>query len=226
MIQNKTNQLEQRLGHSFSNKDLLFLALSHRSVGAKNNERLEFLGDALLGSIISQRLFMQFPQAREGELTRMRSQLVRGDTLAEIAMEFNLGEELNLGEGELKSGGFRRASILADAMEAIIGAIFLDSDIEIAKERVLTWYSSRLEDLKVDVVEKDPKTRLQEYLQEKRLPLPEYATLQELGEAHNREFVIECSISKPTHKASASNSSKRAAEKHAAQKILEKLGVK
>ena len=219
----KTSRLEKYIGYQFSNLDLLSRALSHRSVGAENNERLEFLGDSLLGVIVSEALYVQFPSASEGVLTRMRSQLVRGDTLAEIAKEFELGDYLNLGEGELKSGGFRRASILADALEAIIGAIFLDSTLEQAKLCVLNWYASRIEDLDISEEIKDPKTRLQEYLQERKLPLPKYTLIEEKGEPHNRQFMVACSIVKPKLETQSQATSKRVAEKQAAALILTQL---
>lgn len=220
-----SNRLFSRIGYRFSNQSLIELALSHRSVGKTNNERLEFLGDSLLSLIISERLFSQFPNVREGDLTRIRASLVKGETLAEVAREFDLGEYLKLGEGELKSGGFRRASILADALEAIIGAIYLDSDMETCKECVLAWFASRLDSLDPGEEGKDSKTRLQEFLQQRKEPLPEYIIVSVEGEAHAKEYVVQCSLSGRPETAKATSTSKRTAEKAAAAKVLVKLGL-
>ena len=218
-------RLAKRLGHTFKNPLLLEQALSHRSLGKNNNERLEFLGDSLLGFIIAESLYAKFANAREGDLSRARSQLVKGDTLAEIAREFELGEYLKLGEGELKSGGFRRSSILADSVEAIIGAIYLDAGMESCKACVLSWYDSRLQKLEIETVAKDPKTQLQEFMQEKKWPLPDYSLVEEKGEAHARQFVVECHVSHKNIRATFSSSSKRAAEKGAANEVLRLLGL-
>jgi len=177
----------------------------------------------LLSIAISDALFQQFPKAREGDLSRLRSTLVRGKTLAELAREFELGDYLRLGEGELKSGGFRRDSILADAFEAIIGAVYLDSDFETCRALVLTWFASRLASISLENTEKDPKTRLQEYLQDKKKPLPEYTVVSIDGEAHSREFVVECRIGRDNLVTSASASSKRSAEKLAAELMLKRI---
>lgn len=217
------HQLEAKLGYSFNNLSLLDTALSHRSFGAKNNERLEFLGDSLLNFIIASALFEKFPDAREGDLSRLRATLVQGKTLAQIGREFDLGEYLNLGSGELKSGGFRRASILADAVEAIIGAIYSDSDFATCKGRVLTWFAGRLENISVENTQKDPKTRLQEYLQEKKKALPKYVVVETRGESHAKEFVVECRLSWFSQVTSASSSNKRGAEKLAAEKMYAAL---
>ena len=218
-------RLQSKIQYSFNDPQLLERALSHRSMGKQNNERLEFLGDSLLGFIIAEELYKRFPDEKEGVLTRLRSVLVRGETLAELALDFDLGEYLKLGEGELKSGGFRRASILADSVEAIIGAIYLDSDMATCKACVLQWYESRLKNINSQSVTKDPKTRLQEYLQEKKLPLPEYRLVEELGKDHAKEFVVDCSLRHIDVSANAKHSSKRNAEKLAAQAVLQKLGV-
>lgn len=218
-------RLESKLGYQFNNKQYLELALSHRSVGKHNNERLEFLGDSLLGFIIAEALFLKFPEEKEGNLTRLRSQLVKGETLAEVALEFDIGEHLLLGEGELKSGGFRRASILADSVEAILGGIYLDGGMAACKSCVLSWYQQRLDSLSPAKVQKDPKTQLQEYLQQRRKPLPDYKLVKEVGEAHAKQFVVECTLKTLNIKASASETSKRGAEKLAAQKVLHQLGV-
>ncbi len=221
MISN-VKQFQSLIGYQFNDISLLETAVSHRSVGKNNNERLEFLGDSLLNCIIAEALFKKFEKAKEGDLSRLRSSLVKGDTLAEIAQQFNLGEYLLLGEGELKSGGFRRASILADAVEAIIGAVYIDSDMDTCRNVVLHWFAERLSAITLSNTEKDPKTRLQELLQEKKLPLPQYIVVETSGQAHAMEFVVECKIDgKKSSK--AKSKSKRQAEKLAAQEMLGKL---
>jgi len=164
-VSQSLSRLERRLGHTFQNQELMLLALTHRSFAGRNNERLEFLGDAILNFVAGEALFERFPQAREGQLSRLRARLVKGETLAVLARGFELGEYLRLGSGELKSGGFRRESILADALEALIGAIYLDADMETARERVLAWLADEFEGLTLVDTNKDPKTRLQEFLQ-------------------------------------------------------------
>lgn len=217
--------LERLIGYSFNDESLLILALTHRSVGANNNERLEFLGDSILNFIIAEDLFRRFPKAREGQLSRLRAQLVKGVTLAEIAKEFGLGDYLLLGSGELKSGGFRRESILADAVESIIGAIFNDAGFEAAKERVLHWYSERLEGLTLQDTQKDPKTRLQEFLQSRQQALPDYEVVTVEGEAHAQTFYVECNIVMLKQKSRGSGSSRRVAEQKAARAALTALGL-
>ncbi|PCK08274.1 MAG: ribonuclease III [Alteromonadaceae bacterium] len=219
------NILEKRIGYVFINKSLLEKALSHRSMGKNNNERLEFLGDSLLSLIITQTLFTRFPEAREGDMSRFRASLVKGETLAELAREFELGDFLRLGEGELKSGGFRRASILADAVEAIIGAIYCDAGIDVCDACVLGWFSDRLSRISLESVDKDPKTRLQEYLQDKRLPLPHYDVVEATGKSHEMNFVVRCRLEKPKKVCDASDSSKRGAQKKAAEQMLSLLGL-
>ncbi len=216
--------LYQVIGYQFKDKALIVRALSHRSVGKRNNERLEFLGDAVLGYVIAQALFEQFPDDNEGKLSRYRSLLVRGETLAELAVEFRLGDYLNLGSGELKSGGYRRASILSDAMEAIIGAIVLDSDIETARKCVLSWFKDRIATVDQKVL-KDPKSRLQEFLQARKMALPEYSILSIEGKEHNQTFHIQCKIAALNLVTRASGSSRRNAEQQAAIYALEKLDV-
>ncbi len=214
--------LSSRLGYSFKHEDLLIQALSHRSIGKNNNERLEFLGDSVLGYVIAEALYARFPQDNEGKLSRYRSILVRGETLAEIAMQFKIGDCLYLGGGELKSGGFRRASILSDAVEAIIGAIVLDSDINTAKKCILSWYQERI--IAVDQkVLKDPKSRLQEYLQSKKLDLPEYKIDLIEGKEHQQTFHITCFIKSLEISAKASGNSRRNAEQQAAVNALEMI---
>lgn len=225
MLNLKYQRLQDRLGYQFHSQTLLQLALTHRSCGARNNERLEFLGDSVLNFIIGESLFHRFPEGREGQLSRLRSQMVKGETLAKIAREFDVGECLILGEGEMKSGGHRRDSILADTLEALIGAIYTESGFEVCRDRVLTWYTDRLAQLSLDSPVKDAKTRLQEYLQSRQQPLPEYAVVETEGEAHAQMFTIECRVSllKKATRARASN--RREAEKQAAEKALRLLNI-
>ncbi len=223
MITVPISKLEKKIGYQFNDAALLNLALTHRSVDGKHNERLEFLGDSILSFVIADDLYHRFPKVNEGDMSRMRATLVRGHTLAELAREFALGEYLKLGPGELKSGGFRRDSILADAVEAIIGAIYLDSGTEAARCAVLSWYHSRLESIKPGVSQKDPKTRLQEFLQGRKKPLPEYSVVNIKGEAHNQEFAVSCKVAGLEDPIVALGSSRRKAEQAAAQLALEKL---
>lgn len=214
------NRLQEQLGYHFSDISLLSLALTHRSYGSQNNERLEFLGDALLNSTIAQVLFTQFPDEREGILSRLRSSLVKGDTLADIAREFSLSDHLIMGEGELKSGGFRRDSILADVVESIIGAIFVDGGMRACQSFVKRIFKTRLSTLSVDKYLKDPKTRLQELLQGRQLPLPNYIVVNIEGESHQQEFMVRCETALLKEGPIASASSRRQAEKLAAEKVL------
>jgi ribonuclease-3 len=222
---NKLDRLERNIGYCFKDPDLLILALSHRSLGGRNNERLEFLGDSVLNFIAAEALFQRFPQAREGQLSRLRARLVKGVTLAELAKGFELGEYLRLGSGELKSGGFRRESILADATEAIIGAIYLESGLEAARERVLYWLREHIATLTLVDNNKDPKTRLQEYLQSRQCELPRYEVTDSSGEAHCRTFRVECHVSPLSQPTFGVGNSRRLAEQVAAQKALIDLGV-
>lgn len=219
----KLNALEQKLGYKFRDISLLDNALTHRSHSGPNNERLEFLGDSILNFTVAEMLFLHFSQAPEGDLSRLRAALVRGDTLAEIAKEFELGEFLNLGEGELKSGGFRRPSILADALEAVIGAIYLDGGIELCKECVHRWIEGRLQDLSLATGEKDAKSQLQEWLQARKKALPIYAVVDTQGDSHNQLFTVSCSVVLIDEIATASAPSRKNAEKEAAQLMLQKL---
>ncbi|SDR79465.1 RNAse III [Halopseudomonas litoralis] len=224
-MSNKLDRLERRIGYSFKDQDLLVLALTHRSLGGRNNERLEFLGDSILNFVAAEALFERFPQAREGQLSRLRARLVKGVTLAELAKGFELGEYLRLGSGELKSGGFRRESILADTTEAIIGAIYLDSGMEAARERILLWLTGHIESLTLVDNNKDPKTRLQEYLQGQHIDLPQYEVIDVSGEAHCRVFRVECRAAPLTGHTFGVGSSRRLAEQEAAQKALIAMGV-
>lgn len=219
----KRNRLQARLGYSFNDEELLTRALTHRSAGSRHNERLEFLGDSILSLVIAEELFHRFPQVAEGDMSRMRATLVREKTLAELAREFELGDHLILGPGELKSGGFRRESILADTVEAIIGAVYLDSNMESIRSLLLGWYASRLEEIKPGVEQKDPKTRLQEILQGNRKPLPTYTVINVKGEAHNQEFTVQCDVVGLDIPLVGVGSSRRKAEQAAAQQALEQL---
>jgi ribonuclease III len=216
--------LEKVLQHSFADKDLLVLAMTHRSFEKINNERLEFLGDGFLGLAISKELYQRFPNISEGDLSRVRAQLVKESTLAEIATELNLGESLRLGEGELKSAGWRRPSLLADALEAIIGATFLDAGYDVANALVLRLFESRLASINPKLIEKDAKTMLQEYAQRKRLDVPSYHLLSVEGEAHCQTFHVECLIPALNIVTQGSGLSRRSAEQEAAKQALTLIG--
>jgi ribonuclease-3 len=218
-------RLERQLGYTFKDSELMLLALTHRSFAGRNNERLEFLGDAILNFVAGEALFERFPQAREGQLSRLRARLVKGETLALLARGFDLGEYLRLGSGELKSGGFRRESILADALEALIGAIYLDAGMQAARERVLAWLTTELDSLTLVDTNKDPKTRLQEFLQSRACELPRYEVVDIQGEPHCRSFFVECQISLLNEKTRGQGASRRIAEQVAAAAALIALGV-
>ncbi|CAM4425780.1 MAG: Ribonuclease 3 [Legionellaceae bacterium] len=223
----KSKALSQKLGYYFQQSQLLNYALTHRSVPGNNNERLEFLGDSIVNFVIAKALYELFPTAKEGDLSRIRATLVKGDTLAELAQEFNLGDYLILGSGELKSGGFRRKSILADAMEAIIAAIYLDGGMDACQKCILRWYDSRLvsvtEFVSLKVPLKDPKTRLQELLQKKKLELPIYTITSIKGEQHEQIFHVTCQIEKYNYVTEGIGKSRRDAEQEAAKKYLDHL---
>jgi len=218
-------KLNRRLGSSFTNLSLLNQAITHRSFSGDNNERLEFLGDAILNFLIAEILYKRFPTAREGKLSRLRAVLVKRETLADVAREIGLGEFLLLGQGEQKSGGSKRDSILADALEAIIGALFLDRDLSVVSERVTLWFKSRIEDISPDDPQKDSKTMLQEYLQANKCSLPEYTVVSAVGKAHARTFTVECAAALLEMPATGSGSSRRIAEQEAAARALRTLGV-
>lgn len=224
---NDLEQIYKIFDYQFKDTALLKLALTHRSIGSENNERLEFLGDSVLGMVISAELYQRFPQVKEGILTRLRSSLVKGETLSQIALELNLGDYIKLGSGELKSGGYRRASTLADVVEAIIGAIYLDSKnesgLETARQIILTLFKKRLDACKPTGILKDPKTRLQEYLQAKNIPLPSYDVVSISGKEHKQTFKVSCTIEGLSGQVVASGSSRRKAEQAAAEKTLETL---
>ncbi|MGP1931205.1 MAG: ribonuclease III [Arsenophonus sp. ET-YP4-MAG3] len=216
-------QLQYKLGYTFKQIEFLKQALTHRSASSNHNERLEFLGDSILSFVIANDLYHRFPKVNEGDMSRMRATLVRGNTLAELAQEFDLGECLYLGPGELKNGGFFRESILADTIEALISSIFLDSNIQTTEKIILAWYSSRLIEINPGYKQKDPKTRLQEYLQGSYLPLPNYLIVQVRGEAHDQEFIIHCKVSGIKKPVEGIGSNRRKAEQAAAKQILKIL---
>ena len=213
-----------RLGYRFIDQELLQQALTHRSASRRsNNERLEFLGDAQLSQVTSVWLYHRFPEASEGQLTRMRASLVRGQTLAEIARELELGPHIALGSGEMKSGGHRRDSILADAVEALIGAILLDGGEQPSREAVLRWLGKRLHEVSPQSAAKDAKTRLQEWLQARSLALPEYIVVTVHGQAPNQRFDVECRLPEDIGVFVATGTSRRKAEQKAAQQALSVL---
>jgi ribonuclease-3 len=213
--------LLSRLGYQFENPGLLRQALTHRSHSTPHNERLEFLGDGVLNCVIASLLYDRFPRLPEGDLSRLRASLVNQETLSRLAAALDLGNELRLGEGELKSGGFRRPSILADALEALVGSIFLDGGFDRAAETIRTIYAPLLDELDPDRLGKDPKTLLQEYLQGRRLPLPQYHVVSVKGEAHDQHFQVECTIADLEIRASGEGQSRRSAEQSAARRAYE-----
>ncbi|MDR5860325.1 ribonuclease III [Halomonas eurihalina] len=225
-MSNSLDIFSRRIGHCFAQPELLELAMTHRSYGGRNNERLEFLGDSIVNFVIAEDLFQRFPQAREGQLSRLRARLVKGQTLAELAREMAFGECLRLGSGEMKSGGHRRDSILADAVEAVIGAIYLDAGMDTARTRVLSWFAERLETINLQDTQKDPKTRLQEFLQSRQVALPRYEVVSVEGEAHAQTFTVECHVEMLDEHTQGIGSSRRHAEQQAAEKALSKLEKK
>ena len=214
------HRLEQALGHTFTRTQLFEQALTHRSSTGSNNERLEFLGDSLVNFLVAEWLYQQFPAASEGELSRMRAQLVKGKTLAAIGRAFGLGDYLNLGPGEMKSGGSRRDSILADAVEALAAAVYLDAGIDTLRPLLLAWYGERLQQVKPGEASKDAKTRLQEWLQGRRRCLPRYTLVTTRGSEHAQQFEIACEVEGVNKIFSGRGSSRRAAEQAAADEAL------
>jgi ribonuclease-3 len=198
-------------------------ALTHRSVGSPHNERLEFLGDAILNGVTATLLYRAFPQASEGELSRYRATLVSGESLAALALKYELGDRLYLGQGELKSGGFRRKSILADTLEAVLGAIYLDSDFITVSAVIERMFAESLQQLPQSSQLKDPKTRLQEALQARSVPIPEYVVEAITGEAHEQHFRVSCRVSSLNLMAQGEGSSRRAAEQSAADDVFRQL---
>ena len=210
-------------GHAFADRSLLQQALTHRSVGPRHNERLEFLGDALVNLFVADALYQCWPKADEGVLTRARAELVRESALAGLARNLQLGERLLLGPGELKSGGHRRDSILADALEALVAAIYLDAGYVACRDAVLPWFQPGIDALPSGKVGKDAKTRVQEWLQARQLFLPEYELIETMGEEHERSFRIRASTRDPMLWTEGVGSSRRAAEQQAAEALLGQL---
>ena len=216
-------KLQKNISYQFSDIELLSKALTHRSVSKQNNERLEFLGDSVLGSIISEELYSRHSNIDEGQLSRLRSHLVRGNTLANLAKKLDISKNLRLGQGELKSGGFRRESILADTFEAILGAIFLDSDYLTVKKVVLNLFSDLLNEVKSEESLKDFKTQLQEMLQKKGYALPKYELIQTKGKDHNAVFYVSCHVEALKIKVEKNAKSIKRAEQACAQSIIEEI---
>ena len=216
-------ELEHRLGHTFATPDFARQALTHRSFGTPHNERLEFLGDSILNCAVATLLYERFPLLPEGDLSRLRAALVNQASLSEVAQKLGLGDRLRLGEGELKSGGFRRPSILADSLEALLGAVFLDAGFEATRKTVEHLLEERLHRAEGSPVDKDPKTELQEHLQGRRLQLPRYAVMKTEGEAHDQTFTVECVVDDLALTATGQGASRRAAEQAAAQGVLAQL---
>jgi ribonuclease-3 len=219
----KPEILCKKLGLTFNNPQLFTMALTHRSASSKNNERLEFLGDSILGFVIAQKLYDIFPEASEGVLSRLRASLVNQGSLAELARKHHLGDYLLLGSGELKSGGFRRDSILSDALEAIMGALFKDQGIDTCQQWIVQLFAEKLDSLSLDNWQKDPKTQLQELMQSKKLDLPEYTLMTMSGLAHEQTFKVKCSIPLVDDFCIGTGISRKGAEQAAAELMLELL---
>ncbi|HEU4530621.1 MAG TPA: ribonuclease III [Steroidobacteraceae bacterium] len=225
MSRSNSDWLRERLGYTGRDGELIEAALTHRSAGGHNNERLEFLGDGVLNCVIADLLYREFPDADEGELSRLRATLVRQEALAQIAASLDLGAQLRLGPGELRSGGYRRESILADAFEALIGAIYLDGGFEAARRVIEELTLARIGELPAAAELKDPKTRLQEYLQARGLALPVYGLEEVVGESHNQTFTASCVVGALSMRASGQGASRRRAEQEAARLLLEALAT-
>jgi len=225
-VLNKTFQRGDLIGHPFKNQDLLKQALTHRSAGAPHNERLEFLGDSIVNMLIAEALFSRWPKADEGALTRARAMLVCEGALAVIARTLQLGERLTLGPGEMKSGGHRRDSILADTVEAVVAAIYLDVGFDACRARVLPWFEESLAAVPVGKPEKDPKTRLQEWLQARQKGLPVYELVSETGDDHAKHFQVRCRVADPAVATEGEGTSRRLAEQQAAAAAIAQLESK
>lgn len=210
-----------RIGYRFNDPELLNRALTHRSFGAAHNERLEFLGDSVVNCVVALELYQKFPSLAEGELSRLRASLVNQQSLAAIAQRLDFGEQLRLGEGELKSGGARRPSILADAVEAVVGAAFLDGGFSAARTVVTAVFGIALDTIDPTTSGKDPKTLLQEYLQARKVALPQYTVVATRGEAHVQQFQVECLIPELGVRSEGEGSSRRSAEQEAARQAYE-----
>lgn len=222
-----TFQRGDRIGHVFQDPGLLQQALTHRSAGTPNNERLEFLGDSIVNMMVAQALYLRWPRADEGALTRARAELVREGALAVIARTLELGDRLTLGPGEMKSGGHRRDSILADALEAVVAAIYLDAGFAACQAVVLPWFAASMEALPATgKPEKDPKTRLQEWLQGRQKALPQYELVSESGDDHAKTFRVRCGVADPAVSTEGEGASRRLAEQQAAAAALEQLDSK
>ena len=213
----------RKLGYVFSDAALLKTALTHRSFGTPNNERLEFLGDGILDFVIAAALFHRFPNLPEGDLSRLRANLVRQESLHRLALELGIGDVLRLGEGELRSGGAQRPSILADALEALFGAIYLDAGFVAAQGVIEKLYAPLIDELKPGHFQKDAKTRLQEWLQGRKKPLPRYQLMETTGAAHEQRFEVACHIDSPALRTIGHGSSRRIAEQVAAEQALKEL---
>jgi ribonuclease-3 len=218
-------KLHAQLDYTFSDLVLLQQALTHRSAAKKHNERLEFLGDAVLGLVIAQRVFEKFPNLPEGKLTRMRSNLVKGETLAKVARELSLGDLIKLGPGEMKSGGRRRDSILADSVEAVLGAIYVESGLDAVTVTIDKLFENRINGLDPNVQIKDNKTQLQEYLQSRQFDLPDYEVVDIKGKDHAQTFTVKCDVSALKIHKTGVGKSRRIAEQEAAKQILESLSL-
>lgn len=219
-VANPLTVLGAQLGHQFRDISLLEVALTHRSYGINNNERLEFLGDALLNFLTADRLYKEYSSLTEGGLSRLRANLVNGEVLAKLAVELTINQYLRLGPGEMKSGGVNRRSILSNTMEAVIGAIYLDGGLDVCRECIYRWYAERLAIITAEGVKKDPKTLLQEYVQAKKMSLPQYLVLSIEGKEHNQIFRVQCRIPDIMQGAVGTGTSRRRAEQEAAQKLL------
>jgi ribonuclease III len=218
------DSLQRKLAYQFQDTARLTMALTHRSVPGNNNERLEFLGDALLSFVIGEQLYTRFPTATEGQLSQMRSHLVKGSTLATISEELRLGDYLIMGPGELKTGGHRRSSTLANALEALAAAIYLDGGLTVCRQVVLTWFEARLQKLTVNqVILKDAKSQLQEWLQARKFSLPVYTVCDVSGQIHEQMFTIRCELAELNCVEEGTGASRRKAEQAAASKMLTQL---
>ena len=216
----KSEVLAQKLGLTFSQPQLFKVALTHRSASSKNNERLEYLGDSVLGFVIAEKLYAQFPDAGEGVLSRLRASLVNQTSLAELARQHNVGDYLILGSGELKSGGYRRDSILSDALEAIMGALLLDQGVDVCRNWILELFADKLAQIKLDSWNKDPKTRLQELMQARKKSLPVYELISMSGADHAQTFEVKCHVPITVNTTLGTGISRKKAEQAAAENML------
>ncbi|TSA40676.1 MAG: ribonuclease III [Methylococcaceae bacterium] len=226
LVTSKSELLSKKLGLTFNDPKLFIAALTHRSASSNNNERLEFLGDSILGFVIAQKLFDAFPVASEGALSRLRASLVNEATLAELARKYQLGEALVLGSGELKSGGFRRDSILSDAMEALMGALYKDQGFAACQEWIVFLFADKLQNLSLTHGEKDPKTRLQELMQAQKKDLPDYELLTMSGPSHEQTFKVKCTVTMIEDVSYGQGISRKKAEQSAAEQMLALLSTK